>query len=169
MKKILFVFTIVFFSGCTSHMYLAKTTFKDGDQTCMAQAHWYKTEYLFGVKADGVITVLSGGGRLSVPYKEQNNTLEFRGHQGRDQLVIGTQPASAEFRCGWIENVSNIKAFNDDKLIVYMHCVPKTDAFSRNKGYLPARETPYNFTVTEETLWSLFGKLPEAPRPPVCH
>lgn len=168
MKKLYFALLAVTLSACTSHLYIAKTSFPDQDQTCMAQAYWYKTQYVIGSKADRVLTVAAGGQRKSVQYKEQDGQLIYMGEASRDTKVFGDAPQGREFLCGQVLGISELKQFEGDTLSLTMHCQAKRDALSVAKGYLPAQEPPYRFDVSEETLFSLTGKMPEAPRPPTC-
>lgn len=168
MRNICIILLTILLCACTSHMYVAKTSFVDDDQECTTQAYWYKTKYVIGVKADRVLTVTSGGERKSVEFKEDNGRIVYIGDASRDKKVIGEETESQQFLCGWVENLTELKQFEGDELILYMHCKAKTDPLSRAKGYIPHQEPPYTFTVTEEILKSITGKLPEPPRPPGC-
>ncbi len=168
MKKLTVILLGFLFSGCASHLYVGNAPFTDGDQQCTATAYWYKTDYIIGTKADRFLTVLSGGQRRSVEYKEDNGKIVYRGDRARDKKVIGTQPDSHKFLCGSVENLVELKDFSGDELVIRMECAAKTDALSTAKGYLPASASPYHFKVTKETLTSFTGKLPEPPDPPTC-
>lgn len=168
MKKFSLVLLLAILSGCTSQLYVARTSFVDGDQECMAQAYWYKTDYLIGDKADRVLTVTSGGKRRSVEYVEDQGRIVYFGDETRDTKVYGNAPESETFICGWIEDLAELKQFRGDELRLYMHCKAKLSPLSLVKGYLPARETAYIFTVSKEELTSLSGKLPSPPPPPTC-
>lgn len=157
-----------FLSACSSHLYVAKTSFIDKNQECTAQAYWYKTDYIVGVKADRVLSVSSGGQRKSVEYKEQDDSIVYIGDAARDKKIVGDIPGSQQFLCGWVENLTELKQFEGDELILYMHCQAKLDSLSLSKGYIPAQEPPYTFTVSKEILKSLTGKLPDPPDPPEC-
>lgn len=168
MKKLILIIAVGFLQACTTQMYVAQTTFIDNDEECTAQGYWYKTDYIFGVKADRVLSIASGGGRKSVEFKESDGRMVFQGDAARDVKVIGEKPAGQKFVCGWVEDLAELVQFEGDKLVLNMHCKAKTDSLSKAKGYIPASEAPYSFTVSKEELMSLFGDLPEPPRPPEC-
>jgi hypothetical protein len=149
-------------------MYVAKADFEDDGKKCSAQAYWYKTNYVVGSKADRVLTVAAGGQRTPVQYQERDNGLVYTGEASRDVKVYGDAPQGREFPCGHVLDLNELKQFKGDKLSLNMHCKAKLDELSLSRGYLPAREAPYQFDVSKETLFSFFGRLPEAPRPPTC-
>lgn len=161
----LLVFTL---SACSTHMYVAKTEFADGDRTCLAQAYWYKTDYVIGSKTDRVLTVTAGGQRTAVQYQERDGALVYMGEASRDVKVFGAAPAAREFPCGHVLGLQSLQQFTGEQLSLSMHCQARRDELSVGQGYLPAQEAPYQFTVQRETLFSFTGAVPAAPRPPGC-
>jgi hypothetical protein len=168
MNRLYILIAATLLSACTTQMFVAKTSFDDGDKKCMAQAYWYKTSYLIGSKTDRVLTVTAGGQRRPVQYKEQDGMVAYKGEASRDIKVYGEAPQGREFLCGWVDQIAELGKFEGDRLKLYMHCKAKLDELSLAKGYLPAQELPYQFAVSKESLFSFTGKHPEAPRPPTC-
>lgn len=168
MKGFKFILLGFLLSGCTTQMYVARTSFEDGDMTCLAQAYWYKTDYLIGSKADRVLTVASGGQRVAVQFQEREDGLVYVGEASRDVMVEGAAPAGREFVCGRVNGLAVLEKFAGNELSVTMHCRARLDELSVSRGYLPARVEPYRFTVHAEELFSFSGRMPEPPRPPTC-
>lgn len=168
MKGLHAVLLVVLLSGCTAQLYVAKTEFADGDLTCLAQAYWYKTDYLVGSKTDRVLTVTSGGQRVAVQFQERDGSLVYLGEASRDIKAYGAEPGGREFVCGRVIDLTALEEFAGEEFSLTMHCRARLDELSVARGYLPAQEAPYRFTVHKETLFSFQGKLPEPPRPPIC-
>ncbi len=168
MTKSFILITTALLSACTGHLYIARTTFQDGDQRCEALAYWSRTDYIIGVKADSVLTVTAGGNRRAIQYTEQDNRIVYRGEKSRDQKVYGSTTTETTFVCGWVDKPGTLQDFSGKELVLYMHCRAKADEFTISKGYLPAQASPYTFAVSEEIVKSLTGALPPTPAPPTC-
>jgi hypothetical protein len=169
MKKVSWVlFASCCLSACTTHMYVARTTFMDGAHECLAQAYWYKTDYVVGSKADRVLTVTAGGQRTAIQYQERDGRLVYLGEASRDVIVVGDTPQIGTFLCGEAVDLGDLSQFNGNQLSLTIYCRAKLDDLSRSRGYLPARESPYTFAVGRETQFSLTGRVPAAPQPPTC-
>lgn len=168
MKGLYIGLLAVMLSACSTHMYVAKTEFADGDQICLAQAYWYKTDYVIGSKADRMLTVAAGGQRTAVQYQERDGALVYMGEASRDVKVYGAAPVAREFPCGHVLGLQSLQQFTGEQLSLSMHCQAKRDELSVSPGYLPAQEAPYQFSVRQETLFSFTGAVPAPPRPPTC-
>jgi hypothetical protein len=173
MKRILPILVVLGLSlqGCSSYLYEGKIQAKDSaGRDRQVIIYWTKTGGFFAKPKAGPARLLTECG-TPIMFEEQPQGIVFRGTPGQDRVVIGEPALSmpTEVPCGSFIGPKLFLDIAGGPLKLTILCEPVADKSSEeSRTYIQAREEPYEFPITSIKKWSLSGKAPEAPAPPVC-
>lgn len=168
--KITSLLSIITVSACANHVYQGKISALDskGKERDVV-LYWTKTDPLLGKAKAGPASLLTECG-IPIQFTEQENGIIFRGMPGQDQRVIGKAEDEIDILCGRFNGHYKFTEISDGTVSISVYCVPVLDEFSiaSQRSYINASQTPYQLPVTSKKQLSFFGKIPNAPEPPIC-
>ena len=158
---------LITLQGCANSLYQSEISAQDSQgQTRQFVLYWTKTEPIIGEPKAGPAVLLTQCG-VPVTFVEQPGEIVFRGVPGQDRLA--NQDMLPEDRiCGRFVGETTFIDLEAGILSLTMVCEPIIGDFSVNRAYLKASPDLYQFQVSGKKSWSLFGKRPDAPKPPAC-
>ncbi len=154
--------------GCANYLYQGEITAQDSSgQERRVVLYWPKTDPLLGdPKAGPAILLTQCGARIT--FVERPERIVFRGTPSQDRPSGQDVTISEGQICGRFVGEKRFVDIDGGTLSLIISCEPITSEFSLNRAYLRASPDPYQFQIKEDKSWSLFGKVPDAPKPPAC-
>ena len=170
-KSAISLLLVLAISGCANHVYQGEISALDSKgKERQVVLYWTKTDPLLGKAKAGPASLLTECGG-PIFFDEQPTGILFRGTPGQDHLVIGEGEDGPDMVCGRFNNQNKFTEIDEGPLAVSVYCAPVVNEFSLSpqKSYIQARQAPYQFQITSQKEWSLFGKTPDVPGPLKCH
>ena len=168
MRNFILIAFMLFGTGCSTTLYVAKTELPVRNKQCTLQTFWYKTEHPFGSKADQTLSVSMGEHR-TVEYKKEPVGIVYMGEKKTDNWAMADNaPTGERFVCGKVLGIKDMLEFSGKQLSLTMHCKAKRSPLTLLPDYLPPRVTPYVLEVSQQTQFFLFGGRQDAPKQPGC-
>lgn len=165
---------ILFTCACTNTVYQGKLEVLNSQgQAEKALVYWTKTEKLIGESKAGPVVLLTSCSTRHIDFEDSADGIVFRGTPGQDRLMGQSGSVAEESECGKIENARMITELSAGPLNLNIGCEALMNDFAVLRGpfspfYIQARKEPYQFDIQENSIFSLFGTIPEAPKPPDC-
>ena len=159
--------------ACVNYQYRGEISAHDSfGEPRQAILYWSKTKaWLARPKAGHAIVLTECG--VPIRYDQRPEQIVFRGTPGEDRIPGQPPPIVDNLECGhFVEQISLVEVEAGDIQLTVL-CEAVSNEFSvtatgRARSYLQVRAEPYVFPVTRRKSTSLFGKIPDAPSPPVC-
>lgn len=164
MKKIIVCSLLFFVSGCTHYSYQGNIEVADSsgvDRDVIL--YWSKTN-----DKAGPATLLTECGP-TIFFDEREEGILFRGSPANDAHADTGLPVQDGDVCGKFLNEKRFVDIQKGELKLTITCKRLSDDFSINpRNYIAAKDTPYEFQISESEDWSFFGQTPAAPEVPKC-
>jgi len=173
-KLISFILLSGLLAGCSHTLYQAELDVSNSDSVMQkAVLYWSKTDKLLGTSKAGPIILLTACSTRRIDFVDADQGIVFWGVLGGDRRMGKPAAIIKKTVCGRIANATRITDLTAGPLVVNIYCEAVSSDFSMTEGpytpaYIKASASAYNFMVTEDASWSLFGASISAPAAPVC-
>ena len=159
MLRYLSLISICLLTGCATYTYEGRITAMDsGRVEREVLLTWSKTDPIIGKAKADMMMLLTGCG-VPVQYDEKATGIYYFGVPGSDVPIRDGLQQGQQVICGQILEYQRVEDIPAGILKLEMLCRPRAGRFSGDsRRYLMARNEPYEFTITENKEWSLFGK-----------